>query len=79
MSKKIVSVLKKESVIIGIFTNNLAAYEQLHSSVPAHEQIDLPSYSTVNRVVRDAGQSKAFSTSVGTFTIQKMTLFKKAF
>jgi len=79
MSKKIVSVLKKDVVIIGVFTNSLAAYNQLHNCVPVHEQSELPSYSTVNRVVRNPGDLKNFTTSVGAFSIQKMTLFKKAF
>jgi len=79
MSRKVVTILKKETVIIGVYTNNLAAYDQLHNSVPFHEKDELPSYSTVNRVVRAAGNIKAFSTSVGVFTIQKNTLFKKAF
>jgi len=79
MARTVCTVLRKEGVILGVFTNNLAAFDQLKAFVPDHEKKDLPSYSTVNRVVQDAGNSKAISTSVGTFIIQKLNIYKKPF
>jgi hypothetical protein len=79
MAMRVITVLRKEGVILGAFTNNLAAFQQLKASIPDHEADLLPSYSTVNRVVREAGNSKAFSTSAGQFIIQKLNLYKTRF
>ena len=79
MARSVITVLRKDGVIIAPFTNNLAAYMHLKQQLPEHERTLLPSYSTVHRVVKDPGNSKAFNTSLGTFIIQKLNLYKKAF
>lgn len=79
MSKSIATVLRKEGVILGIYTNNLAAYNQLVKITPDPEKESLPSYSTINRIVQDPGNSKAIATSSGIIIIQKLTVYKKAF
>jgi len=79
MSRSVCTILRKEGVILGVFTNNLAAFGQMRAFVPDHEKKDLPSYSTINRTVQNAGNSKAVSTSVGTFIIQKLNIYKKPY
>lgn len=79
MARYVCTILRKEGVILGVFTNNLAAFGQMRAFVPDHEKTSLPSYSTINRVVQEAGNSKAVNTSVGTFIIQKLNIYKKPF
>lgn len=79
MANNAVSILKKDNAIIAPFTNNLAAYDHLKKLLPDHEKTLLPSYSTCQRVLKDIGNAKAFNTSLGLFSIQRLALFKKSF
>ena len=76
---KTVTLLKKDGYVQAIFTNSLACFEQMKALTPSEERDRLPSYSTINRIVREAGDSKAVATSVGVFIIQKLNIYRKAF
>lgn len=76
---KCVTVLKRDSFIDGVFSNNLAAYNQMIKLIPAHERKDVASYSTVNRYVQQIGDSHLITTTVGHFVIVKLNLFRKSY
>ncbi|MES2395002.1 MAG: hypothetical protein V4549_03325 [Bacteroidota bacterium] len=77
MSKGIVTVLKLESQIIGIFTNNLAAFEKIKSLISKEDIKTLPGYSTINRIVSESGDGKTIKTHLGLFNISKHKVLKK--
>lgn len=79
MPVRVVSVLRKDGVILRIYTNNLAAYVSLQAHLPLDEVKRLPSYSTINRRVKSPGNSFVFQTVIGTFILQKLQVHSKAY
>jgi len=76
---RVITVLQKDGYIVAPFTNNLAAYNHFLKQLPEHEQTLQVSYSTVHRIVKNAGDTKAINTSLGVFQFRKMVLHKKHF
>lgn len=73
---RVVTTLDLSGVTLGIYTNNLAAYEALKNQLPAPLKSTLISYSTVNRAVQNAGQYLEIPTTLGIFTITKKPVFR---
>lgn len=73
---RIVSTLERNNVTLGIFSNNLAAYEALKEFIPSSLNFELVSYSTVNRKVQESGQHIDITTPIGIFVISKRPLFR---
>ena len=71
-----ITVLERNNIPVGYYTNNLAAYEALVGHLPPTTAIQLQSYSTVNRKVQDSGQYIDIPTIIGIFTIRKCPLFR---
>lgn len=73
-----ISILELNNIVIGIYTNNLAAYQSLKARIPVQLQSNLVSYSTVNRHVHASGTSYDIPTPLGIYVIKKTLLLKKA-
>lgn len=73
-----ISVLELNNIVLGIYTNNLAAYESLLKRIPSQLQLSIPSYSTVNRHVFASGTSYNIQTPLGIYVIKKTLLLRKA-
>jgi len=71
-----ITVLELNNITLGIYTNNLAAYEALKSKLPEQTTDKLMSYSTVNRAVQDSGDSIDIPTITGIFVIRKCPLYR---
>jgi len=71
-----ITVLEINNVTLGIYTNNLAAYNAVRSQLPVLNAQELISYSTVNRAVRESGNSISIPTIIGIFVIRKCPLYK---
>lgn len=71
-------VLELNNTRLGVYTNTLAALEKVNKEMPAALKVDLPSYSTVNRAVREAGTYIDIPTPVGIYTILRTVLFNFA-
>lgn len=71
-----ITVLERNNVTLGIYTNNLAAYNALEAQLPVGTKEKLMSYSTVNRAVRKSGDSLDIPTIVGIFVIRKCPLYR---
>lgn len=74
---RVITLLNLGNVTVHPFTNNLAAYEYLVGQIPKGLTYQIPSYSTVNRTVKNAGDSFDLHTPVGLYTIKKAVLFMK--
>jgi len=77
-NNKTVVVLKNGPTIHGVYTNLLAAYTKLRKTVKPTLNDGIPSYSTVYRGFENKEQFVNFHTELGTFTIEKQKLYKKA-
>lgn len=73
---RIITVLERNNVTLGIYTNNLAAFEALQSQLPEGVKEKLMSYSTVNRAVQNSGDSIDIPTIIGIFVIRKCPLYR---
>jgi hypothetical protein len=71
-----ITVLERNNVTVGIYTNNLAAYNALKAILPAQVKQDLISYSTVNRAVQESGNDIDIPTIIGIFVIRKCPLYR---
>jgi len=76
-AQRTISVLEKNNIMLGVFTNNLAAFEKLKQEFPSSLQVHLPSYSKVNRHVAKNGDSIDIATPLGIYVIKKTVLLKK--
>ncbi len=76
-AQRTISILEKNNILLGTFTNNLAAFDKLKKEFPTGVKADLPSYSKVNRHVAKDGDWIIISTPLGTYTIRKTILLKK--
>lgn len=73
---RIITTLVKNNVTLGIYTNNLAAYDKLRSLVPPTMHSQIVSYPTVQRKVKKCGDFYDVPTPVGIFTISKEPLYR---
>jgi hypothetical protein len=71
-----ITVLELNNITLGIYTNNLAAYEALKAKLPEQTSDKLISYSTVNRAVQASGDSIDIPTITGIFVIRKCPLYR---
>jgi hypothetical protein len=69
-------VLMRYNALIGLFTNTLGAVGAINKEVPVGMNVDLPSYSTVNRALRAVGDSYDIATPMGIYTVSKNNLYK---
>jgi len=69
-------ILERNNVLLGLYTNNLGAYEAMYALIPATVQQTVCSYSTVNRHVVKQGDSYDVPTIIGIFTIRKAPVFR---
>lgn len=69
-------VLTRYNALIGHFTNTLGAVGAINKEVPVGMNVDLPSYSTVNRALRKVGDSYDVATPMGIYTIAKVNLYR---
>ncbi len=69
-------VLMRYNATIGHFTNTLGAVGAINKEVPVGMNVDLPSYGTVNRKLRNVGDSFDVPTPMGIYTISKVNLFR---
>ncbi len=76
-AQRTISVLERNNITVGIFTNNLAAFEKLKKEFPAGVKVELPSYSKVNRHVAKDGDSIEILTPLGFYVVRKTVLMKK--
>ena len=79
IAPKSVFVLSSGPVNLGIFTNLLAAYNRLRKSVPPSKNDGIPSYSTVYRRMLEGEKIIYLHTALGSYSISKMRLYKKAY
>lgn len=73
---RVISTLVKNNVTLGIYTNNLAAFEKMVSLVPPTMHSQIVSYPTLNRRVKKCGDFFDIPTPVGIFTIAKEPLYR---
>jgi hypothetical protein len=73
---RVISTLERNGITLGIFTNNLAAYDALKELIPPSMHASLISYSTVNRTVKKCGDLYNIPTPIGIFVIAKHPLFR---
>ncbi len=73
-----VVVLRNSTVIMGVYTNTLAATKQLKSFMPKVIQVTLPSYPTINRRLQKSGDILELPTSLGNFVMERHDLRLKA-
>lgn len=71
-----ITTLTLNNVTLGIYTNNLAAFQALKEHLPQALTFKLMSYSTVNRAVQNEGDSIDINTPLGIFVIAKRPLFR---
>jgi len=69
-------VVMRYNALIGIFTNVLGAVGAINKEVPTGLSVDLPSYSTVNRALKEVGNSMDIPTQMGIYTVSKHNLYK---
>lgn len=75
---RVITVIEKSNVTLRHFTNNLAAYKFMVNDLPKGLIFRMPSYATINRTVREAGDHIELPTPVGIYTVKKAVLFLKA-
>lgn len=73
---RVITTLVRNNVTLGIYTNNLAAYDKMLSLVPPSMHAKVVSYSTVNRHVDKCGSFYDIPTPVGIFVIAKEPLYR---
>ena len=73
---RVITTLERNNVTLGIYTNNLAAFEALKELIPPSMHSKLCSYSTVNRTVQNSGDHYDIPTPIGIFVIAKHPLFR---
>ena len=73
---RIITTVVKNNVTLGIYTNNLAAYEKVRSLVPTTMHAQIVSYPTLQRRVKKCGEFFDIPTPVGIFTIAKEPLYR---
>jgi hypothetical protein len=69
-------VLERYNARIGIFTNVLGALGGIVKEIPSGVNVDLPSYSTVNRAIKEVGDIYNVPTPMGIYTIAKVNLYR---
>ena len=72
-----ISVLELNNVWLGIYTNNLAAYNSLKLRIPIQLRHNICSYATVQRKVVKSGDSMDIATPLGIYVIKKTLLLRK--
>lgn len=75
IAKKVV-VLMRNNITIGIFTNALGALGALGKEMPSGLNVDLPSYSTINRMLVEVGKNYDIATPVGVYSIGRHNLYR---
>lgn len=75
IAKEII-VLERNNIRVGLFTNTLGALGGLSKEIPKGINVDFPSYATVNRAIREAGDCYDIPTPLGIYTITKAHLFR---
>lgn len=78
MCNRTITFLERNNIVIQPYTNNLAAYNAFVKEVKIGYAGWIPSYATVNRAVQEAGDSIDLPSQLGTFSIRKVLLLKKA-
>lgn len=73
-----VVVLRNSTVIMGVYTNTLAAFNQLKSFMPKVILVTIPSYPTVNRRLQKSGDVLELPTSLGNFVMERHDIRLKA-
>lgn len=73
-----ISVLELNNIVLGVYTNNLAAYESVLARLPKALHYKVVSYSTVQRHLHAAGTSYDIPTPLGIYVIKRTLLLKKA-
>jgi len=76
-SLRTISVLELNRVVLGVYTNNLAAYNAVIARVPEQLRGKIVSYSTVHRKLVKAGDSIDVVTPLGIYVISKTLLLRK--
>lgn len=69
-------VLTRYNALIGVFTNVLGAVGAINKEVPVGMNVDLPSYATINRALKEVGNAYDVPTPMGIYTVAKHNLYK---
>lgn len=72
-----ISILELNRVVLGVYTNNLAAYEAIIARIPEQLRGKIVSYSTVHRKLGKVGNTVDVVTPLGIYVITKTLLLRK--
>lgn len=72
-----ISILELNRVVLGVYTNNLAAYEAIIARIPEQLRGKIVSYSTVHRKLAKVGDTVDVLTPLGIYVITKTLLLRK--